>query len=39
MTKVKPGKHLLIQRILRKKIMDTLLQESILFPAHIASKE
>ncbi|XZO02761.1 MAG: mechanosensitive ion channel family protein [Microcoleus sp.] len=39
MTKVKPGKHLLIQRILRKKFMDTLLQECILFPAHIASKE
>ncbi len=39
MTKVKPGKHLLIQRILRKKIMDTLLQECILFPAHIESKE
>ncbi|MFB8797087.1 MAG: mechanosensitive ion channel family protein [Microcoleus sp.] len=39
MTKVKPGKHLQIQRILRKKFMDTLLQECILFPVNIASKE
>jgi moderate conductance mechanosensitive channel len=39
MMKVKPGKHLYIQRILRKNFMDTLLQECILFPAHITSKE
>ena len=34
LTKVKPGKHLQIQRILRKNFMDTLLQEGILLPAN-----
>ncbi|GDZ94848.1 MscS mechanosensitive ion channel [Planktothrix agardhii CCAP 1459/11A] len=34
LTKVKPGKHLQIQRILRKNFMDTLLQERILLPAN-----
>jgi small conductance mechanosensitive channel len=39
LTKVKPGKHLLIQRILRKKFMDTLLREGILLPASVESSE
>ncbi|MEI6444588.1 MAG: mechanosensitive ion channel family protein, partial [Nostocales cyanobacterium ELA583] len=32
-TKVKPGKHIQIQRILRKMFMDTLSREEISFPA------
>jgi small conductance mechanosensitive channel len=39
LTKVKPGKHLQIQRILRKNFMDTLLQERILLPANPKSSE
>lgn len=39
LTKVKPGKHLEIQRILRKNFMDTLLRESILLPVHVESKD
>ncbi|XWK90156.1 MAG: hypothetical protein U7127_08925 [Phormidium sp.] len=39
LTKVKPGKHLQIQRILRKKFMDTLLREGILLPAVKESSE
>jgi len=39
LTKVKPGKHLQIQRILRKTFMDTLLREGILLPAHTESEE
>lgn len=39
LTKVKPGKHLQIQRILRKNFMDTLLQEGILLPANPKSSE
>jgi moderate conductance mechanosensitive channel len=38
-TKVKPGKHLKIQRILRKIFIDTLLDEGILLPAGSVSKE
>jgi small-conductance mechanosensitive channel len=33
LTKVKPGKHLQIQRVLRKILMDALLEEGILLPA------
>lgn len=32
LTKVKPGRHLQIQRILRKNFIDTLLQENIFLP-------
>ncbi|MDP5018180.1 MAG: mechanosensitive ion channel family protein, partial [Dolichospermum sp.] len=39
LTKVKPGKHIQIQRILRKMFMDTLLMEGILLPAAHESKE
>ncbi|MBE9234346.1 mechanosensitive ion channel family protein [Cuspidothrix issatschenkoi LEGE 03284] len=39
LTKVKPGKHVQIQRILRKMFMDTLLTEGILLPASNESKE
>jgi moderate conductance mechanosensitive channel len=39
LTKVKPGKHLQIQRILRKNFMDNLLQEGILIPVPIASEK
>ncbi|MBD2481420.1 mechanosensitive ion channel family protein [Planktothrix sp. FACHB-1365] len=39
LTKVKPGKHLQIQRILRKIFMDTLLQEKILLPANNETSE
>jgi small conductance mechanosensitive channel len=39
LTKVKPGKHIQIQRILRKMFMDTLLMEGILLPAGNESKE
>jgi moderate conductance mechanosensitive channel len=39
LTKVKPGKHLHIQRILRKIFMDTLRREGILLPASIESEE
>lgn len=39
LTKVKPGKHLLIQRILRKNFMDNLLREGILLPAVTESSE
>ncbi|MFB2937107.1 hypothetical protein ACE1B6_17810 [Aerosakkonemataceae cyanobacterium BLCC-F154] len=39
LTKVKPGKHLQIQRILRKNFMDTLLREGILLPASRESSE
>lgn len=39
LTKVKPGKHLQIQRILRKTFMDTLLQEGILLPANNETSE
>jgi moderate conductance mechanosensitive channel len=39
LTKVKPGKHLHIQRILRKMFMDTLLEESILLYPSSASCE
>jgi moderate conductance mechanosensitive channel len=35
LTKAKPGKHLQIQRILRKMFMDTLHSEGILCPAPI----
>ena len=38
-TKVKPGKHLQIQRILRKNFIDTLLREGILLPASRESSE
>ncbi|UKO96323.1 mechanosensitive ion channel family protein [Nostoc sp. UHCC 0870] len=39
LTKVKPGKHLHIQRILCKMFMDTLLEESILLHPSSASCE
>jgi moderate conductance mechanosensitive channel len=39
LTKVKPGKHLQIQRILRKNFMDTLLREGILLPASRENSE
>lgn len=39
LTKVKPGKHIQIQRILRKMFMDTLLMEGVLLPAGNESKE
>ncbi|MGL4501137.1 MAG: mechanosensitive ion channel family protein [Planktothrix sp.] len=39
LTKVKPGKHLQIQRILRKTFRDALLQEKILLPAHNESSQ
>ncbi|WP_071190505.1 mechanosensitive ion channel family protein [Trichormus sp. NMC-1] len=39
LTKVKPGKHIQIQRILRKMFMDILLMEGILLPAGNESKE
>ncbi len=35
LTKVKPGKHIQIQRVLRKMLMDILLREGILLPARI----
>ena len=38
LTKVKPGKHLHIQRIIRKNFMDILLTEGILLPADIDNK-
>lgn len=38
LTKVKPGKHLQIQRILRQNFIDTLLRECILIPAHIKNE-
>ncbi|HBK21603.1 MAG TPA: mechanosensitive ion channel protein MscS, partial [Planktothrix sp. UBA10369] len=38
LTKVKPGKHLQIQRILRKNFMDILLQEGVLLAADIDNK-
>lgn len=39
LTKVKPGKHLQIQRILRKIFMDTLRREGILLPTLTESRE
>ncbi len=39
LTKVKPGKHLQIQRILRKIFTDTLLSEGIVIPSGVASTE
>ncbi|MDP5018182.1 MAG: mechanosensitive ion channel family protein, partial [Dolichospermum sp.] len=39
LTKVKPGKHIQIQRVLRKMFMDALLMEGILIPAGHESKE
>ncbi|MFP5272759.1 mechanosensitive ion channel family protein [Coleofasciculus sp.] len=39
LTKVQPGKHILIQRILRKMFMDTLRSEGILCPALIKNEE
>jgi len=39
LTKVKPGKHLQIQRILRQMFMDTLRDEGILIPAPIKQEE
>ncbi|WP_016951226.1 mechanosensitive ion channel family protein [Anabaena sp. PCC 7108] len=39
LTKVKPGKHIQIQRVLRKMFMDTLLLEGILIPAGHENKE
>jgi small conductance mechanosensitive channel len=39
LTKAKPGKHLQIQRILRKMFMDTLRSEGILCPALIKKEE
>ncbi|MFB2836681.1 mechanosensitive ion channel family protein [Floridanema evergladense] len=39
LTKVKPGKHLHIQRILRKNFMDILFREGILLPAYTQSSE
>jgi len=39
LTKVKPGKHLQIQRTLRKTFMDTLRSEGILLPAPIKKEE
>jgi len=39
LTKAKPGKHLQIQRILRKMFMDTLRSEGILCPAPIKNEE
>jgi moderate conductance mechanosensitive channel len=37
LTKVKPGKHLHIQRVLRKMFMDTFPQKGLLLPARIES--
>lgn len=39
LTKVKPGKHLQIQRILRQNFMDTLRREGILVPVNIVSEK
>jgi small conductance mechanosensitive channel len=39
LTKVKPGKHIQIQRSLRKMFMDTLLMEGILLPAGNENRE
>ncbi len=39
LTKVKPGKHLQIQRILRKIFTDVLLQEGIVIPGRVESTE
>lgn len=39
LTKVKPGKHLQIQRILRKMFMTTLLEEGILIQSSSTSSE
>ncbi|WP_341529553.1 mechanosensitive ion channel family protein [Nostoc sp. UHCC 0302] len=39
LTKVKPGKHLQIQRVLRKTFMDTLVQEGITIPLRVESSE
>ncbi|MFB2893877.1 mechanosensitive ion channel family protein [Aerosakkonemataceae cyanobacterium BLCC-F50] len=39
LTKVKPGKHLHIQRILRKNFMDILFREGILLPAYTQISE
>jgi small conductance mechanosensitive channel len=39
LTKVKPGKHIQIQRILRQMFMDTLREEGILLPAPIKKEE
>jgi small conductance mechanosensitive channel len=39
LTKVKPGKHIHIQRLLRKIYMDTFLEEGILIPAATARSE
>ncbi|MEQ8463795.1 mechanosensitive ion channel family protein [Coleofasciculus sp. E1-EBD-02] len=39
LTKVKPGKHIQIQRILRQMFMDTLREEGILLPAPIKNEE
>lgn len=38
LTKVKPGKHLYIQRVLRKIFTDTLVQEGIVIPLPTKSK-
>jgi len=39
LTKVKPGKHLQIQRILRKMFMDALLKQGIRLPPHPVKSE
>ncbi|MDY7013689.1 MAG: mechanosensitive ion channel family protein [Cyanobacteriota bacterium] len=39
LTKVKPGKHLQIQRLLRQMFIDTLREEGILLPPPIKNKE
>ncbi|MDY6785196.1 MAG: mechanosensitive ion channel family protein [Cyanobacteriota bacterium] len=39
LTKVKPGKHLQIQRLLRQMFMDTLREEGILLPSLIKNEE
>jgi small conductance mechanosensitive channel len=39
LTKVKPGKHLQIQRVLRKIFTDALLREGIVIPIRAESAE
>lgn len=39
LTKVKPGKHLQIQRILRKIFTDALMREAIVIPGRVESTE
>lgn len=38
LTKVKPGKHLYIQRVLRKIFTDTLVREGIVIPLRTKSE-